>query len=275
MKRLSDESKARYHDFFSSLIHIAMNATIVLLCFTVTVSPSHANEQEEPTLVQTLLNQYAAIESVACDVRRDVTTPDGTIRWLSRVYYRKENQLHAANARPQPRLIIADGNHMYQHTANEPRGFKRAIDDLDRNMRINLKRIPGTIMEHLLRLKDTPETVLEPSSEAPTRRAYEAEHVYAILEADDQYRLLRILFFQAQDQNQKTGEIVCEQYEEVLPGTWIAKQHHATFYIGDNTVRERTRFTNYEVNVAIADEKFLPAAHFSDEIEWVDSFNKL
>jgi len=251
---------------------ILLTAAIFLLS---ALQKSTAASNDAPTLVQTLLGRYAKIASLMCDVRRDVTTPDGSIRWLSRVYFQQGNHLHAANARPQPRLILADGSTMYQHIADAPRGFRRAIADLDDNMRINLERIPGTLMEHLIRLKDIPEIKLEPSTEAAIRRAYKTEHVYAILEADEQYRLHRMLFYNAQDQTQKTGKIRCESFQEVLPGVWIAMQHHATFYMGENTLQERTRFTNYEVNIPIPEDTFSPDAHYADDIEWVDSFDQL
>lgn len=227
------------------------------------------------TLAQRLLQQYRQIESVSCDVRREVITPEGTIRWLSRVYFRQTNQLHAANAAPLPRLIIADGSIMYQHTAGSERGFRRPVEDLDANMRINLERVPGTLMDHLIRLEDTPETSLEPTPHATIRRAYEAQHVYAILEADDQLRLKRILFYDVQERSQKTGEITSEGFEEVMPQVWIPMQHRATFHFGDKTVQERIRITNYQANISIPDEMFTPEIHFSDDIEWVDSFDLL
>lgn len=234
-----------------------------------------AEPKHEETLAQKLLRQYRQIESASCDVRRDVTTSEGSIRWLSRVYFRQSNQLHAANAAPLPRLIIADGTMMYQHQSGAERGFRRLIADLDINMRINLERVPGTLMEHLIRLKDTPEIELNSSPEAAIRRAYDAEHVYAILEVDEQYRLHRMLFYNAQDQTKKTGKIRCESFQEVLPKVWIAMQHSASFYLGENTVRERTRFTNYEVNIPIPEDTFSPDAHYADDIEWVDSFDQL
>ena len=253
---------------------------VLLFCSIILLGPVSGvlqadEEADETPLVQKLIEQYQSIESVSCDVRRDVTTPEGTIRWLSRVYFQADNKLHAANARPQPRLILADGETMYQHSADEPRGFRRAIEDLNQNMRINLSRVPGTLMDHLLRLTDAPETVLDASEDAPIRRAYEAEHVYAILEADEKYRLRRVLFYQSQDRTNRTAEIVCDAFEEVLPDTWIAMQHRSSFYIEDTTIRERTRFTNYEVNLSIPEEKFRAEAHFSSDIEWVDSFDQL
>ena len=234
-----------------------------------------AEPKHEETLAQKLLRQYRQIESASCDVRRDVTTSEGSIRWLSRVHFRQSNQLHAANAAPLPRLIIADGTMMYQHQSGAERGFRRPIADLDINMRINLERVPGTLMDHLLRLEHVAETPLEASPDAPIRAAYAAEHVFAILEADEQLRLHRILFYDAGNHSQKTGEITSEGFVEVIPEVWVPMHHRATFYVGENTVRERIRISNFQANILIPDQKFTPAAHFADDIEWVDAFDLL
>jgi hypothetical protein len=235
----------------------------------------HATLDTQKTFVQQQMLQYAQIETVSCDVRRDVVTPDGTIRWLSRVYFQKPDRLYAANAAPLPRLVISDGTTMFQHAAGHPRGFRRPLAELEEPMRINLNRIPGTLMEHLQRLEAIPETILEPTAEAPVRRAYETGHVYAILEADAQQRLMRILFYDIADRNRQTGEITCEAYEEVISGVWIAMQHQISVSLGSGTIQERIRFTNYEANHTIPETKFQVKGNFPESVEWVDSFDKI
>jgi len=227
------------------------------------------------TFVRQLLQHYARITTVSCDVRRDVETPEGNIRWLSRVYYAPTNRLHAANAAPLPRLIIADGETMFQHTAGQPRGFRRPIADLDPNMLINLQRVPGTLMEYLLRLQDAPEQILDPTPEGHIRRAYDTGQIYAVLEADPSLRLQRIRFFDAANRDSQTAEIICEGFEQVLPDVWIPMRHQATVQFGEHTVRERTRFSNYQANQPLPPDIFQADKHYADNIEWVDSFDQL
>ncbi len=248
---------------------------LALVAHGISAITGHAGTNTTETLVQQLLHQYAQVETVSCDVRREVTTPEGDIRWLSRVYFQQPDRLHAANAAPLPRLIIADGETMFQHTSGQPRGFRRPIADLDQNMLINLRRVPGTLMEYLTRLQDTPEEILEPTPDAPIRRAYEAEHVFAVLEADVHTRLRRILFYDAKNRERQTAEITCDGFEEVAPGIWIAMQHQATVHVGENTIRERTRFSNYQANLPIPPEIFVANEHYADTIEWVDAFDQL
>jgi outer membrane lipoprotein-sorting protein len=225
--------------------------------------------------VSRIIAHYRQIESVSCDVRRDVSTPEGSMRWLSRVYFAQSNKLHAANAAPLPRLIISDGTTMFQHASGQARGFKRPVADLEPVMQINLARVPGTLMEHLLRLQHAPETLLEPTASAPIRRSYATEQVIAIIEADDQYRLLTMQFHDARDTQRLTAEIVCEEFEEVIPGVWISMLHQSTVHVGEHTVRERIRLSNYQANQALPEDIFNAGKHYSSAIEWVDSFDDL
>jgi len=246
------------------------------LCLLLLTTPSaHAQDTPDETLVAQLLSHYRQITSVSCDVRRDVVTPEGTMRWLSRVYFKYPNRLHAANAAPLPRLIIADGTTMFQHTSGQSRGFRRPLGDLDETMRVNLQRVPGTLMEHLVRLQHAPEEVLEPTPDAAIRRAYTTEQVYVILEADDQYRLKRMQFHAASDQGRRTAEITCDGFEEVIPDVWIAMRHESIVHIGEHTVRERIRFSDYEANIPLPEDIFRADKHYADEIEWVESFDQL
>lgn len=221
-----------------------------------------------------LLAGYARIESVSCDVRRDVSNQDGDIRWLSRVHYRYPDRLHVENFSPLPRRIIADGEVMVQHNEGHPRGFRRAIEDLDETMLLNLRRVPGTLMEHLFRIQGADEVVLAAEVGAPVQRAYEVDSVYVVIEADAQDRLTKVRFYTGADREQLTGEIVCSHFEEVLDGVWIAMRHQVRVTAGGTSTRERVQFSNYEVNVEIPDRLF-DADLFFEGVRWVDRFDLL
>ncbi len=244
----------------------------LLLLFAGRTGTAYAGD--EPPLVMQLLQQYRQIETVSCDVRREVKTPDGAIRWLSRVYYQAPDKLHARNAAPLPRLVISDGKTMYQHNEGQPRGFRRPLEDLDETMQINLHRIPGTLMDHLSRIGDAPESPLEPTPDAPIRRAYETRNTYIILEADEKGRLLQVYLFDAKQRNEPVGTIVCEAFEEVIPNVWIPMSHRITFRSGEHTIEERIRFSQYHANQELPEHIFTPGNFFPD-VEWVDSFDQL
>jgi hypothetical protein len=260
-------------------IYISIRLKIFITILITLCSPfllSLAAEDESRTnLVDTILQKYNAIHTVQCDVRREMITPKGSIRWLSRVYFDTAGKLHAANASPISRLIIADGETMFQHTAGQTRGFKQAITNLNETMLFNLQRIPGTAMEHLKRLENISETTLEPKKSAAKRSRYETGHIIAILEADAQNRIQSIRFYDTKKPEMQTAEVTYSQYEEVLEGIWIPMIHQTVVQAGESEIRERIRFTNYVANTPLPAGIFDATKHFEDDVEWVDSFDQL
>ncbi len=244
------------------------NSLLIMACLV--VGGAHA----ESTWLADLLAGYARIETVSCDVRRDVSNQDGDIRWLSRVLFQQPDRLHVENFSPLPRRIIADGAVMYQHNEGHPRGFRRAINDLDETMLLNLRRVPGTLMEHLLRLQQVDEIVLSREDDGSVLRAYKVDDVYVVIQADERDRLTEIRFYAGPDREQLTGSVICTHFEEVLDGVWIAMRHQVEVTAVGVTTRERVRFSNYEVNVDIPDRLF-DADLFFDGVRWVDRFDRL
>ena len=226
------------------------------------------------TLVDRLIERYEQVDTVTCDVRRDVSNEDGRMRWLSRVYFERPDRLHVENHAPLPRRIIADGEMMYQHSDGQPRGFRKAIAELDERMLQGLHKVPGTAMEHLFRLQGVPEIELDGSGTYPVRRAYNAERVFVVLYADEAYRLGRMEFFTSPERDQMTGEIDFEAFEEVLDGVWIPMVHQGRFLIGGLENRETTRISNLSVNEPIPGHLFNADAFFKD-VDWVDRFEDL
>lgn len=226
------------------------------------------------TLVNRLLEGYESIETVSCDVRRDLSNKNGEMRWLSRVYYQRPDRLHVENHAPLPRRIIADGETMYQHNENHPRGFRSAIDDLNETMLGGLRKVPGTVMDQLFRLQDAPEIELEGEGEFPVWRAYETDSVYVVLQADEEGRLGRVELYPVDDRDTLKGEIDLDSFVEVMDGVWIPMLHRGRFVVDSLENEETTRISNYVVNEAIPDPLFQPDAFFED-VEWVDSFDDL
>ncbi len=228
----------------------------------------------ETTLVDQLLAQYEQIESVTCDLRRDIMQDDQSMRWLSRIYFQRPDRLNVKNHAPLPRRIVSDGTTLFQHNRGQPRGFRQAVDELNEAMLLSLRRVPGTPMEHLVRLRGVPEIVLEGNEDHPIRRAYATANIYAVLHADEAGRLKRLELYDANDRSRLTGEIDFAAHVEVLPGVWIAMQQESRFLLSDLTVRETTRLSQYTVNTPIPADHFEPD-HFFEDVEWVADFSKL
>ena len=77
-----------------------------------------------------------------------------------------------------------DGRSLWQHAEGDPKGFSRPIDQLSDQMRISLEMVPGTAMDHLLRLKGMEESVL-PADESGARRiAIQLEKQYVVMTID-------------------------------------------------------------------------------------------
>ncbi len=226
------------------------------------------------TLVAELLARYDRIETVTCDVRRDVRSGEGRMRWLSRVHFARGDRLHVENFAPLPRRIIADGTTMYQHSEGQPRGFRRPVADLTEAMTMGLRKVPGTVMDHLFRLADVPEEHLPGTDDYPVRRAYTTDTLYVVLEADATNRLRRLSLYDGDQRDEPTGEISLESFEEVQDGVWIPMLHRSRFNVGGVTHTETMRLGNYTVNAPIPDHLFDASAFFTD-VQWVDRFEDL
>lgn len=245
----------------------------LLVLYCVWVFPGHPVAAE--TLVDQLLERYGRIDSVTGEVRRDMSNADGQLRWLSRVYFLRPDRLHVENISPLPRRIISDGTTMYQHNEGHPRGFRKPIVELDEGMRHGLRKVPGTLMEHLFRLEGLSEEALPPGTGPfPERCAYDAGSVHVVLHVDEALRLGRVEFYADAERLTLTGEIDCEGFVEVLEGVWIPMHHRSRFIAGGRESRETTRISNYHVNQPIPGHLFNAEAFFHD-VNWVSRFEDL
>ena len=225
------------------------------------------------TLAERLLADYAKIESVSCEVRREVEVQGKPMRTLSRVHYQRPDRLHVESPAPFKRRIVADGTMFYDRLEEAPRGFAKAIADLDEARLIQLRKVPGTAMDHLMRLKGTPEEEMEGSAEYPVRRGYASGAGYLVLALDAQQRLARIELFSGEDRSSPSATFAYSRFAEAVPGVWIPQLHVASVRVEGETVEERIRIENLRVNQPIAERLFDAAAFFAG-VEWVDDFGK-
>lgn len=231
---------------------------------------SHADD----TLAQRLLASYQPVESLQCEIRKDTTSPAGQMRRLSRVYWRRADQLHVDGVAPVRRRIVADGTTLHSYIDGDPKGFASPITKLDESWLISLRQVPGTPMEHLLRLRDLPEEELPASAEFPVRRGYAKERVYVVLSTDASNRLARVEFFSGRNQQEQTGQYDYSSYQEPVAGVWIPLVHKASFQHQGERTEETTRVSNLAVNSALSDQLFSPATFFPG-VEFTDNLDDI
>src|ERR1035437_8810360 len=126
---------------------------IVLAMFVVAgLFGASAAPAAEPTLAEKLCSSYTQVESVSCRVRKTSEVDGKTATLLSQVYYQRPDRMHVENIAPIQRRIIADGRQFYYYVEGMAKGFSCPLTKLEGEWSIMQKSVPGSAMEHLLRL---------------------------------------------------------------------------------------------------------------------------
>ncbi len=225
--------------------------------------------------VDRLLSEYEKIETVTCQVRRIKEGVVGKMKFLSRVYYTNQDQIHAEGISPIKRRTIADGKHLYQYVEGDPKGFSRPIEDLSKQMQNSLRFVPGTAMEHLLLLKDKEETPLPSENLATKRVGIQTENNYVVLLLDAQGRLAGIEFYAEPDLIDKVADYEYHDFKEVLPGVWIPLSHRASITRSELNFKETVKIDRFIANQPIAASLFIPRNFFAENIDFVNDFAKI
>lgn len=235
---------------------------------------ANAASATEPTLAEKLCASYAQVESVSCRVRKTSAVEGKTATLLSQVYYQRPDRMHVENIAPVRRRIIADGRQFYYYMEGMAKGFSCPLTQLEGEWSIMQKSVPGSAMEHLLRLKGVPEIPLEGTSDYPVRRGYARERVFVVLACDAEGRLARIEFYKTPEMKDLTAQVEYSDFWKVTDTCWLAGLQQGTAYFGANTVRETRRFDNLVINKPITAGLF-DATAFFPKVDFVDDFNKL
>ena len=246
------------------------SALIATIAVIVLAAPALRAE----TLVDSLLAGYDRIQSVTCEVVKDTDSAGHSVKTLSRVYFQKPDRLNVENLSPIQRRIVADGTNFYSYVVGDAKGFTRPVAQLEADMAIPLRKVPGSAMEHLLRLKGTAETNLPAQAEFPARRGYAAPKTFAVLSMDASNRLARIEFFSSATGTVKTAQCDFSGFVEAIPGVWLATLHKTTINLGGLESHETSRYYNLAINPEIAPNLFNPKLFFKD-VTFVTNFEEI
>lgn len=225
-------------------------------------------------LAESILKPYELVRTVSCEIERETRAEAGVVRTLSRVYYQTPDRLRVDNYAPVRRQIVCDGTNFYSYIEGDPKGFSRAVTNLDGEMGLQLRKVPGTANDHLARLRGLTETVLPKADGFPVRRAYDAGKVFVVLSADATGRLGRIEFFASSDMSRKTGQYDYSGYTNVAPDVWIPCTHRGRFWIGGIESEETVRIAHLAVNEPVAPGLFSVGIFFRG-VEFVSSFEEV
>lgn len=226
------------------------------------------------TLAEMLLASYDTVTNLQCEIRKEIAAGDAKVKRLSRVYFSRPDRLHVDGVAPVRRRIVADGKQLCSYIDGDPMGYRKPIDQLDEDWVISLRQVPGTPMDHLLRLRGVPEEVLAAEERFPVRRGYQVGALYAVLSQDSSGRLARIEFFRKVGEGETTASYTYEHFEEKAPGAWIPMVQRARIQQGVQSSEEVTRLTNCRVNEPIPEGLFDPGAFFPG-VRWTDSLGEI
>lgn len=220
------------------------------------------SDSRSETLVSKLLADYEKITTLTCELRKDVVGPAGSGRRLSRIYFQRPDMLHVDNATPIKRRIVADGKSLYSYIEGDPKGFYRPIKDLDFEWLVSLRNVPGSAVEHLLKIGDATEVELPPTEDYQMMRGYQTERLFVVLGLDEMGRLATIQFYASAEMKKLTAQYIYRNFTEPVDGVWLSTLHEATLWANDQEIRETTRISNLVVNQPIAPSLFIPSNFF-------------
>jgi hypothetical protein len=225
--------------------------------------------------VSNLLAAYSAVDRVECDVRRDTEAGTRRGRMLSRVSFVRPDRLHVENVVPLRRRIVSDGTNFYSYVDGDPMGFMRPVARLDEAMRQGLLAVPGTAMEHLLRLQGRPETNLPPAPGFARCVRILGPAPQAVLALDDHGRLARLEILAGTNAAEAVASWDYSGFIEAAPGAWIPTVHRAVLQMGSaGAARETARFENYRVGVTIDPARF-DASQFFPRVKFTNSLEAI
>lgn len=251
---------------------------LTTLIATIAAGAGLAGEPAEKPLPERLLAESEKIRSIQCEIRRDTESGGSTIRALSRISFERPDRLYVDSVSPVIRKIVVDGKAIYKWIDGQDAGVRIALADAEEWDLLQVRRVPATADEHMMRLKGAPETILPASDGFPVRRAYTPAkpHPYTELSLDESGRLARLDMFDRDVRTNRLLRVDFGGWQEVKPGIWISCLQKMDARGRDGTVvQETVRISALTVNEPVDSGKFdvhlcMPGIKFVKPSEMMD-----
>ncbi len=218
--------------------------------------------EPEPPLIERLIAASAPIRTLRCEARRETEAHGNRAVLLSRVWYQRPDRLHVESAAPLPRRIVVDGVAIHKWVEGHPDGLRLPLSEAPEAELIQVRRVPGTAEEQLLRLRGLPEIELPPLEGFPVRRGYRPPppRPYTIVSLDAEGRVARVEYFEAENAAQPKLTTDYSGWLKTPEGVWLAAVQRSLARSPDGTeVVETLRLSGFAVNIEIEPERFDPA----------------
>ena len=141
-------------------------------------------------------------------------------------------------------------------------------------MLIQLRKIPGTATDHLMKLRGKTTVRFAGHRRVPGTQGIDANKVFVVLSLDATGRLARLEFYTSAKMERKTGQYDYSEFQEAVKGAWIPCLHRGTFNIGGTECKETVRVYSLAVNTPIPAGLFI-AEPFFKGVAFESSFEKI
>jgi hypothetical protein len=222
---------------------------------------SLAGEPAPVPVVERLLAESGKIKTIQCEIRREAEAQGQAVPTLSRVWFGRPDRLRVEMSVPEARRIVVDGVGIHKWIEGQTLGVRIPLTEAPPGELIQVRRVPGTADEQLMRIREYAEKALPPTEAFPVRCAYEppAPHPYTVLSLDATGRLARLEFFANSDATNRLLLVEYEGWKEAKPGIWIpCLQKMEARGRDGSSVRETLRVSGLVVNEPIPPETFDP-----------------
>ncbi len=224
-------------------------------------------EKPQRTLAEDLIASYETVQTMRCDIRREVDV-DGKLQTsLSRVWFQRPNRLRVDAVSPTPRGIVVDGATIYKWVKGQDHGVMIPMNEAPKAELIQVQRVPATGQEYLLHLEGLPETTLSPQPGFPVRRGYAqpAPLPDTVVSMTPENRRGRIELYASPAQTNRLLKVDYSGWKEIAQDIWIPCVQDTTGYRREGApVFETLRAGSIVVNRKIDPKHFDPAAWAGD-----------
>lgn len=227
---------------------------MVLLLPAVIAPLSLPAQTNAPTTVEQLIANHERIQTLRCDIRRETIVGGRRMQTLSRVWYQRPDRLRVETVMPDPRRILVDGNAIYKWVDGHSEGVRIPLSEAPAPELMQVRKVPGTAEDYLLRLQDAAEHVLPATDHFPQRFGYVSAppHPYAEIGIDVSGRLAQIVLFASIERNERLLVVDFSNWREPISGLFLPCLHESTIFTPDNgSITETVRVSALSVNQPI------------------------